>query len=50
VIDSYIFADLHEEERGKYDFSTDVKNLPLFLELAQKNDLYVVLRLGPYTW
>ncbi|KAF2982747.1 hypothetical protein EK904_012142 [Melospiza melodia maxima] len=43
----YVPWNLHEKERGKFDFS---KNLDLraFLSLAAKNGLWVILRPGPY--
>lgn len=44
----YIMWNYHEIERGKFDFSTDNKNLPLFLDLAQKYDMKVLFRPGPY--
>ena len=46
-IDTYVFWGGHEQQEGKYDFS-ERYNLPLFLDLCQKNGLYVILRVGPY--
>nr|KAJ3418534.1 hypothetical protein HK105_008196 [Polyrhizophydium stewartii] len=48
TIETYVFWDLHEPERGQYDFSTDRANLPLFLKLAHEAGLFVSLRVGPY--
>ncbi|KAJ2696171.1 Beta-galactosidase-1-like protein [Coemansia sp. IMI 209128] len=48
TIDTYVFWNLHEPRKGHYDFATDRANLPLFLQLAQDNGLFVVLRIGPY--
>lgn len=44
----YIMWNYHELERGKYDFSSGNKNLPLFLELAEKHEMMVLFRPGPY--
>ncbi|MCK9412916.1 MAG: beta-galactosidase [Prolixibacteraceae bacterium] len=46
-IETYVFWEGHERQEGKYDFS-ERYNLPLFLDLCQKNGLYVILRVGPY--
>ncbi|KAJ2740921.1 Beta-galactosidase 7, partial [Coemansia sp. BCRC 34301] len=48
TIDTYVFWNMHERTKGHYDFSTDRANLPLFLQLARDNGLFVVLRIGPY--
>ncbi|KAJ2855068.1 Beta-galactosidase-1-like protein, partial [Coemansia erecta] len=48
TIDTYVFWNMHEPTKGHYDFATDRANLPLFLETAQRNGLFVVLRIGPY--
>ncbi|KAJ1822251.1 Beta-galactosidase-1-like protein [Coemansia sp. RSA 2599] len=48
TIDTYVFWNMHERTKGTYDFATDRANLPLFLETAKKNGLFVVLRIGPY--
>ncbi|XP_016159316.1 PREDICTED: beta-galactosidase-1-like protein 2 [Ficedula albicollis] len=47
TLTTYVPWNLHEKERGKFDFS---KNLDLraFLSLAAKNGLWVILRPGPY--
>ena len=38
----------HELEPGRWDFTTDSRNLSLFIELAAAEGLFVNLRLGPY--
>ena len=43
----YIMWNYHETERGKFDY-TGNKNLGLFLELAKKYNMYVLIRPGPY--
>ena len=44
----YVMWNYHEIERGKFDFKTDNKNLPLFLDLAEKYDMMVLFRPGPF--
>lgn len=44
----YIMWNYHETERGKFDYETGNKNLPLFLQLAKKYGFYVLIRPGPY--
>ncbi|KAJ2710940.1 hypothetical protein H4R19_003495 [Coemansia spiralis] len=48
TVDTYVFWNLHEPVKGHYDFATDRANLPLFLETARRNGLFVMLRIGPY--
>ncbi|KAJ2828016.1 Beta-galactosidase-1-like protein [Coemansia sp. 'formosensis'] len=48
TIDTYVFWNLHEPTKGNYDFATDRANLPLFLQMARDNGLFVMLRIGPY--
>ena len=48
TIDTYVFWNLHEPEKGQYDFYTGYANLPHFLALAQQHELFVILRIGPY--
>ena len=38
----------HEIERGKFDFETENKNLSKFLDLAEKYNMSVFIRPGPY--
>ncbi|MBC8170358.1 MAG: beta-galactosidase, partial [Anaerolineae bacterium] len=47
TIETYVFWNLHERQRGVFDFSERL-NLYHFCELAQAHDLYVILRIGPY--
>lgn len=44
----YIMWNYHETARGEFDFSTGNKNLPLFLEMAEKHGMMVLFRPGPY--
>ena len=43
----YVFWNFHEEKPGEFDF-TGQKDLAEFCRLCQKNDMYVILRPGPY--
>jgi beta-galactosidase len=43
----YVFWNYHEPEEGKYDFSGQ-KDIAAFCKLAQKHDMYVIVRPGPY--
>ena len=47
VISTYIFWIHHEEKEGVFDFSGR-KNLLKFIELCQKHNIYVILRIGPF--
>ena len=44
---SYVAWNVHEPFKGKYSFTGD-NDLVKFIKLAQKNDLLVILRPGPY--
>ena len=43
----YIFWNYHEPEEGQFDFSGQ-KDIAAFCKLAQKHDMYVIIRPGPY--
>ena len=47
TVETYVFWNLHERQRGTYDFS-DRLDLPRFCRLAQAAGLHVILRIGPY--
>lgn len=47
IVATYVIWNHHEELPGQYNFAGD-RDLRRFLELAKKNGLYVVLRLGPW--
>lgn len=47
VIPTYVFWNLHEEEEGKFVWTGD-KNLRRFIELCQKNNIYTIVRIGPF--
>lgn len=43
----YVFWNYHEMEEGKFDFSGQ-KDISAFCRMAQENDMYVIIRPGPY--
>ena len=43
----YVFWNYHEPQEGQYDFSGQ-KDIAAFCKLAQKHDMYVIVRPGPY--
>ena len=49
AVQTYVAWNFHETSPGVYDFSGD-RNLTHFLQLAQDNDLLVILRPGPYSY
>lgn len=44
----YIMWNYHEISEGVYDFSSYGKNLSKFLDIANQENMYVLLRPGPY--
>ncbi|XP_046649985.1 beta-galactosidase-1-like protein 2 [Daphnia pulicaria] len=54
TVETYMPWNLHEPRRGDYDFSEGQNDLSAFLnvtafvEMAQEEDLFVILRPGPY--
>lgn len=47
AVTTYVEWSLHNPKDGVYDF-TAIADLELFIELAAQEDLYVILRPGPY--
>ena len=47
TIETYVFWNLHEAQRGVFDFSERL-DLLHFCKVAQEYGLYVILRVGPY--
>jgi len=43
----YVFWNYHEPQEGQFDFSGE-KDIAEFCRLAQKHDMYVIVRPGPY--
>jgi beta-galactosidase len=48
TIAAYIFWNYHESEEGIYDFSTDNHNIAEFIKTVQDEDMWLILRPGPY--
>lgn len=44
----YVMWNYHEIEKGKFDYSTDNRNISHFLDLAEKYNMKVLFRPGPY--
>lgn len=47
VIPTYVFWNLHEEEEGKFVWTGD-KDLRRFIELCRQNNVYAIVRIGPF--
>lgn len=47
TISAYVFWGFHERTEGEFDFSGQA-NIAEFVKLAQKHDMFVLLRPGPY--
>lgn len=47
IVATYVFWNHHEEQEGQFDF-TGRRDLRRFVELCQKQGLYVILRAGPF--
>ncbi len=43
----YVFWNIHEQREGEFDF-TGNNDVAAFCRLCQKNDMYVIVRPGPY--
>jgi beta-galactosidase len=48
AISFYIVWNYHEVRKGVFDYQNENKNLTLFLQLAKKYELYVLIRPGPF--
>jgi beta-galactosidase len=48
TISAYIFWNYHESEEGVYDFSTGNHNLGEFIKIVQEEEMWLILRPGPY--
>jgi beta-galactosidase len=48
TIAAYIFWNYHESEEGIYDFSTGNHNIAEFIKTVQDEDMWLILRPGPY--
>lgn len=45
---TYVPWNWHETKKGTFDFRSEGRDLARFIQLAQKHDLLVILRAGPY--
>jgi len=48
TISAYIFWNFHETEEGVFDFTNDNHNLSQFIKTVQDEDMWLILRPGPY--
>ena len=48
TISAYIFWNFHESQEGVFDFSTENHNIAEFIRTVQKEDMWLILRPGPY--
>jgi beta-galactosidase GanA len=48
TISVYIFWNYHESEEGVYDFETGNRNIKEFFKLVQEEDMWLIVRPGPY--
>lgn len=48
TISAYIFWNYHEQEEGVFDFSTGNRNIREFMEIVQDEEMWLIVRPGPY--
>ena len=48
TVSAYIFWNYHEISEGVYDFATWNRDLAKFIQIAQEEGMWVILRPGPY--
>lgn len=48
TIAAYVFWNYHEQEQGRFDFTTENRNIAEFIKLVQAEGMWVLLRPGPY--
>ncbi len=48
TISVYLFWNYHESEEGVYDFTTGNRNIKEFFRLVQEEDMWLIVRPGPY--
>jgi beta-galactosidase len=48
TISAYIFWNYHETEEGVFDFSTGNRNIAEFMRLVQAEEMWLIIRPGPY--
>ncbi len=47
IISTYVFWNTHERKEGQWDWSGNL-NLRKFIEIVKDNDLYAIVRMGPF--
>ncbi len=47
MIATYVFWNIHEETEGKFNWSGD-RDLHKFIELCKQNNIYAIIRIGPF--
>lgn len=48
TISAYLFWNYHEAEEGVFDFSSDNHNIAEFIKIVQEEEMWLILRPGPY--
>ena len=48
TIAAYIFWNYHEQKEGVFDFTTENRNVAEFIRICQQENMWVLLRPGPY--
>jgi hypothetical protein len=48
IISTYLFWNQHEEIEGEFNWAGE-KDLRAFIKLCQKHDMYVIVRMGPWS-
>lgn len=48
TVATYVFWNYHETAPGKWDFTTENRNIREFVKMAKDEGLFVILRPGPY--
>ncbi|HTY60110.1 MAG TPA: beta-galactosidase family protein, partial [Bacteroidota bacterium] len=48
TVAAYIFWNYHEREPGRFDFTSDNRDIGEFIRLIQEEGMFVLLRPGPY--
>jgi hypothetical protein len=49
TIATYVFWNFHETKKGKFDFTSENRNLVEFIKIVQEEGLWLLFRSGPYS-
>lgn len=49
TIATYVFWNYHETEKGKFNFTSENRNLTEFIQIVQEEGLWLLFRPGPYS-